>query len=147
MVQFHCQTPPMNPDYLHNRKLTAAGIHAAADFWDHRDLPELLHTGEQLGTEEEDGEGQVQCVNVVIGVVLGELHVVVHVIPLVVCDDAVVRRTLVFIALYRSLCFHRSHFVYRFSCIGGKVFTPPVGDSRLPSNVTEFLTVLHQREF
>ena len=55
-------------------------------------------------------EVQVQCVNVVIGVVLGELHVVVHVIPLVVCDDAVVRRTLVLIALYRSLCFHRSHF-------------------------------------
>ena len=49
-------------------------------------------------------------VNVVIGVVLGELHVVVHVIPLVVCDDAVVRRTHVLIALYRSHCFHRSHF-------------------------------------
>ena len=55
-------------------------------------------------------EVQVHCVNVVIGVVLGELHVVVHVIPLVVCDDAVVRRTLVLIALYRSHCFHRSHF-------------------------------------
>ena len=55
-------------------------------------------------------EVQVQCVNVVIGVVLGELHVVVHVIPLVVCDDAVVRRTLVLIAIYRSHCFHRSHF-------------------------------------
>ena len=39
-------------------------------------------------------------VNIVIGVVLGELHVVVRVhIPLVVCDDAVVRRTLVLIAL------------------------------------------------
>ena len=44
-------------------------------------------------------EVQVQCVNVVIGVVLGELLVVVHVIPLVVCDDAVIRRTLVLIAL------------------------------------------------
>ena len=33
-------------------------------------------------------------VNIVIGVVLGELHVV-----LVVCDDALVRRTLVLIAL------------------------------------------------
>ena len=44
-------------------------------------------------------EVQVQCVNVVIGVVLGELHVVVHVIPLVVCDDAVIRRTLGLIAL------------------------------------------------
>ena len=45
-------------------------------------------------------EVQVQCVNVVIGVLVvhGELHVVVHVIPLVVCDDAVVRRTLVHIA-------------------------------------------------
>ena len=54
-------------------------------------------------------EVQAQCVNVVIGVVLGELHVAVHIIPLV-CDDAVVRRTLVFIALYNSLCFRRSHF-------------------------------------
>ena len=55
-------------------------------------------------------EVQVHCVNVVvIGVVLGELHVVVHVIPLV-CDDAVVRRTLFLVALYRSHCFHRSHF-------------------------------------
>ena len=54
-------------------------------------------------------EVQVQCVNVVIGVVLGELHVV-RVVPLVVCDDAVVRRTLVLMAVYRSHCFHRSHF-------------------------------------
>ena len=37
---------------------------------------------------------QVQCVNVVIGVVLGELHVV-RVVPVVVCDDAVVCRTLI----------------------------------------------------
>ena len=50
-------------------------------------------------------------VNIVIGVVLGELHVVVRVhIPVVVCDDAVVRRTLVLIALHRRLCFRRSHF-------------------------------------
>ena len=42
---------------------------------------------------------QVHCVNVVIGVVLGELLVVVRVVPVVVCDDAVVRRTLVLIAL------------------------------------------------
>ena len=62
-------------------------------------------------------EVQVQCINVVIGVVLGELHVVAHVIPLVVCDDVVVRRTLVFIALYRSLCFHRSHFSYNFAVL------------------------------
>ena len=47
---------------------------------------------------------QAQCmyatsveVNVVIGVVLGELHVV-RVVPVVLCDDAVVRRTLVLIA-------------------------------------------------
>ena len=48
-------------------------------------------------------------VNVVIGVVLGELHVV-RVVPVVVCDDAVVRRTLVLIALCRNHCFRRSHF-------------------------------------
>ena len=36
-------------------------------------------------------------VNVIIGVVLGEL-LVVHVVPAFVCDDAVVRRTLVLIA-------------------------------------------------
>ena len=42
-----------------------------------------------------------QQVNIVIGVVLGELHVVVRVhVPLVVvCDEAVVRRTLGLIAL------------------------------------------------
>ena len=52
-------------------------------------------------------------VNVVIGVLVVhcELHVVVRVhVPLVVCDDAVVRRTLVLIALHRRLCFRRSHF-------------------------------------
>ena len=48
---------------------------------------------------------KVQCVNVVIGVVLGELHVV-RVVPVVVCDDAVVRRTLVLKAFHRSHCFH-----------------------------------------
>ena len=53
-------------------------------------------------------EVQVHCVNVVIGVVLGELHVV-RVVPIVVCD-AVVRRTLVLIAFHRSHCVHRSHF-------------------------------------
>ena len=47
-------------------------------------------------------------VNVVIGVVHGELHVV-RVVP-VVGDDAVVRRTLVLIAVYRSHCFRRSDF-------------------------------------
>ena len=38
-------------------------------------------------------EVQVHCVNVVIGVVLGEL-LVVRVVPIVVCDDAVVDLTL-----------------------------------------------------
>ena len=51
-------------------------------------------------------ELQVQCVNVVIGVVLGELHVV-RVVPFVVCDDAVVRRTLVLIAFTVGHCFRR----------------------------------------
>ena len=76
-------------------------------------------------------EVQVQCVNVFIGVVLGELHVV-RVVPLVVCGDTVVRRTLVLIALHRSHCFHRSHV--GFCCIRGIVFTPtthPVGDSKM----------------
>ena len=40
----------------------------------------------------------VNAVNVVIGVVLGELLVVL-VVPFVVCDDAVVHRTIVLIAL------------------------------------------------
>ena len=62
-------------------------------------------------------EVRVQCVNVVTGVVLGELHAVVHVIPLVVCDDAVIRRTLVLIALYRSHCFRRSHFTSDFAVL------------------------------
>ena len=49
-------------------------------------------------------EMQVQCVNVVIGVVLGELHVV-RFVPVVVCDDAVVRRTLVLIAFTVAIVF------------------------------------------
>ena len=43
-------------------------------------------------------EVPVQCVNVVSGVVLGE-QLVVRVAPIIVCDDAVVRRTLVLIAV------------------------------------------------
>ena len=60
-------------------------------------------------------------VNIVIGVVLGEVHVVVRVhIPLVVCDDAVVRRTLVLIALDEGFdfvvaIFHRILLYGRFS--------------------------------
>ena len=49
-------------------------------------------------------EVQVQCVNVVIGVVLGKL-LVARVVPVFVCD-AVVHRTLVLMAIYRSHCFH-----------------------------------------
>ena len=49
-------------------------------------------------------EVRVHCVNVVIGVVLGELLVVL-VVPVFVCD-AVVHRTLVLIAIYRSHCFY-----------------------------------------
>ena len=50
-------------------------------------------------------------VNVVIGVLVVHCELlVVRVVPFVVCDDAVVRRTLVLIALHRSLCFRRSHF-------------------------------------
>ena len=49
-------------------------------------------------------EVRVQCVNVVIGVVLGELHVV-RAVPVVVCDDAVVRRTLVLIAFTVAIVF------------------------------------------
>ena len=49
-------------------------------------------------------EVQVQCVNVVIGVVLDEL-LVVRVFPVVVCDDALVRRTLVLIASTVTIVF------------------------------------------
>ena len=34
-----------------------------------------------------------------------------RVVPIVVCDDVVVRRTLVLIAFRRSHCFHRSQFM------------------------------------
>ena len=47
-------------------------------------------------------------VNVVIGVLVAHgVLLVVRVVPIVVCDDAVVRRTLVLIAFHRSHCFHR----------------------------------------
>ena len=51
-------------------------------------------------------EVQVQCVNVVIGVVLGELIVVVRVVPVALVCDAVVHHTLVLKAVYRSHCLH-----------------------------------------
>ena len=45
-------------------------------------------------------------VNIVIGVVLGQLHVAVRVhVPLVVCDDAVIDRTLGLIALFVTVVF------------------------------------------
>ena len=50
-------------------------------------------------------------VNVVIGVLVVHCELLVgRVVPVVVCDDAVVRGKLILIALYRSLCFRRSHF-------------------------------------
>ena len=57
----------------------------------------------------------VPCVNVVIGVVLGELLVGVRVVPVFVCD-AVVLIHFVLIALYRSHCFH-VEFPLPFFCI------------------------------
>ena len=55
-------------------------------------------------------------VNVAIGVLVVhcELHVVL-VDPVVVCDEAVVRRALVLIALCRKHCFHLSHFSQNFA--------------------------------
>ena len=49
--------------------------------------------------------------NVVIGVLVvhGE-QLVVRVVPVVVCDDAVVRRTLVLLAFTVAFFFRRSHF-------------------------------------
>ena len=71
-------------------------------------------------------------VNVVIGVLVVHCELlVVRVVPLVVCDDAVVRRTLVLIALVVIVV-----FAIEFCCMGDILFTPPVGDSELP--VTEF---------
>ena len=65
-------------------------------------------------------------VNVVIGVLVVhcELHVV-RVVPLVVCDDAVVRRTLVLIAVavgfvFVEAIFHRILLYWRYI-----IYTPP----------------------
>ena len=87
-----------------------------------------------------DVHHEIVGVNVVIGVLVVhcELHVV-RVDPVVVCDDVVVRRTLVLIALHRSHCLRRSHFFIEFCCMGDILFTPPVGDSELLLAVTEFL--------
>ena len=59
-------------------------------------------------------------VNVVIGVLVVhcELLVVRVCVPLlVVCDEAVVLRTLVLIALHRRICFRRSHFSKNFAVL------------------------------
>ena len=65
-------------------------------------------------------------VNVVIGVLVVhcELHVV-RVDPVVVCDDVVVRRTLVLIALRRRLCLRRSHFSKNFAVLEVYCSHPP----------------------
>ena len=73
-------------------------------------------------------EVQVHCVNVVIGVVLGELHVV-RVVPVVVCDDAVVRRTLVLIAFMVAIVFiiailRRMLLYWRYSVYKDKTTLP-----------------------
>ena len=60
-------------------------------------------------------------INIVIGVVLGELHVVVRVhVPLVVCDDAVIDLTLGLIALvvivvFVVAIFHRILLYWRYT--------------------------------
>ena len=84
-------------------------------------------------------------VNVVIGVLVVHCELlVVRVVPLVVCDDAVIRRTFVLIAfivafVFVVAIFHRILLYWRY------LFTPPVGDSELRWAVTEFWTVvLHQ---
>ena len=57
-------------------------------------------------------------VNVVIGVLVVHCELlVVRVVPVVVCDVAVVRRTLVLIALHRRLCFRHSHFSKNFAVL------------------------------
>ena len=79
------------------------------------------------------------CENVVIGVlvVLCELHVVVrvHVIPL--CDDAVVGLTLSLIAHVVVVVFVVA-ILHRIVCIWRKTLYTPVGDSKLLLAVTDF---------
>ena len=79
--------------------------------------------------------------NVVIGVLVVhcELHVVVRVhVPLaVVCDEAVVRRTLGLIALVVTVVFVVAIFQRILLCGRYTLYTP-VGDSELLLAVTEF---------
>ena len=78
----------------------------------------------------------VPCFNVVIGVVLGELHVV-RVVPVFVCD-AVVDITLRSHSCYTVAIVFIVAILRRIFCIGGIVFTLTVGDSKLLLTVTEF---------
>ena len=81
---------------------------------------------------------QSQCMYVVIGVVIGEL-LVVRVVP-IVCDDAVVRRTLVliaftvaivfFVAILRRILLCWSYGVFRFTAKGLRVFVVLVNTRR-----------------
>ena len=67
---------------------------------------------------------------------VSEVHVVVRVhVPLVV--DAVIDLTLSLIALVVIVVFVVAIFI-KFCCIGGNLFTHPVGDSELLLAVTEF---------
>ena len=86
-----------------------------------------------------DVQHAIVGVNVVIGVLVVhcELHVV-RVDPVVVCDDVVVHRTLVLIALCRNHCFRRSHVSKNFA-VWEIYCSHPVGDSELLLAVTEFL--------
>ena len=74
-------------------------------------------------------------VNIVIGVVLGEV-LVAHVVPL--CDDAVIGLALSLISLMLQLSCSSLPFYIEFSCMGDILFTHPVGDSKLLLAVTEF---------
>ena len=88
-----------------------------------------------------DVDHEIVGVNVVIGVLIVpcELQVVVRVhVPLVVCDDAVVRRTLGLIALVVIVVFVVAFSKQNFAVWGDILFTPPVGDSELLFAVTEF---------
>ena len=59
-----------------------------------------------------------------------------RVVPVIVCDDAVVRRTLVLIAFTVAFVFVVA--ILPRILLYWRVFTPPVGDSKLLLAVTEF---------
>ena len=78
-------------------------------------------------------------VTVVIGVLVVHCELfVVRVVPLVVYDDAVVRRTLVLIAVSVGFVFVIAIFHRILLCWKKIVYTLPVGDSELLLAVTEF---------